>query len=247
MSRRRAPIWWLGRAWHADHPTAAHTHDALVILRAGDRPDQAWLKACATALANRDNLAFAGTWRTRENSPHHLASALDLSPESYPFEQGQQSTRTLIRTTPGLLLTDLLDPVLAGLGEIGLIWNNIAAFGPGALLDQPLIHLAPLKSDELLPPDPSILKYLLAKYAHPFVHRLALYAGLMHERVGALQSQVRSLAAQANLALPDAHQSPNIDPPLEHKVRIADELGGKTLARLAFKKLTRKLGGHKPG
>jgi hypothetical protein len=30
---------------------------------------------------------------------------------------------------------------------------------------------------------------------------------------------------------------------VEHKIRIADELGGRTLARLAFQKLTRRVKG----
>lgn len=248
-------FWWLGRAWELQdsgsepkakvRPTSLHTYDAIVMLRAGDVPDREWLKSCSMALGNRSNAAFAGTWgrREHEGKSRPIPSILDLAPETYPFEQGQRATRAVIRTSPGQVLIDLLDPVLAGLGEIGLIWRAVGEHGPGVMLDEPLLRLAPEDEHDWRPPDPSILKYLLAKYSHPFADRLALYAGLMRERVDALHSQVRGLAAQANLTLPPPT---NIDPPLEHKVRVADELGGKTLARLALKKLTRKLSGNKP-
>lgn len=249
-SNRGESFWWLGKMWRTATSTPGHaagvrTLDALVILRAGDVPDPAWLKSCSTALANRPGVAFAGTWGTREHegTTRPVPSILDLAPETYPFEQGQRTTRAVVRTAPDQLLIDVLDPVLAGLGEIGLIWKAVGECGPGVMLDEPLLALAPEAEHDWLPPDPSLLKYLLAKYSHPFADRLALYAGLMQERVDALHSQLRGLAAQANLTLPPAT---NIDPPLEHKVRVADELGGKTLARLAFKKLARKLSGNKP-
>lgn len=241
-------FWWLGRLWKAEVRDGAvaieqraawvATCDSVVVLRAGDAPNAQWLKACATALANRPGLGFAGTWGARGGRT--LASDLDLAPECYPFEHGQRGTRALIRTTPGLPCIELLDSVLGGLGEIGLLWNAVASVGPGVMLHEPMIQLA---HDEHQPADPNILKYLLAKYGRPFEGRLALYAGLMQERVDALGSQVRTLAARANMPLPEPSA---VDPPLEHKIRVADELGGKTLARLAFKKLTRKISGNKP-
>lgn len=244
-------FWFLGRAWdakvyangsEADANGADLTSlDAVVVLRAGDEPRANWLHACVTALGTRRNLAFAGTW-ARTSGPQNrvIAGDLDLAPEAYPFEHGTRTTRAVIRTTHGLPLGDVFDPVLAGLGEIGLIWKTIHATGPGALLDEALMSVRESKPE---PADANLLKHLLSTLGGPFAERLALYAGLQQDRIDGLHAQMRSLAQHANVALPEAKAA---DPTLEHKIRVADELGGKTLARLAWRKLARKVSGKKP-
>lgn len=244
-------LWFLGCAWVAKvndrgnvtdaHGTDLTSLDAVVILRAGDEPKPNWLHACVTALATRPNLAFAGTWaREFEASSRVIAGDLDLAPEAYPFEHGTRSTRAVIRTHRGVPLGDLFDPVLAGLGEIGLIWKTIHAVGSGVLLDEALMAVRDAKSE---PADPNLLKHLLSTLGGPFAARLALYAGLQQDRIDGLHAQLRTLAMHANVPLPESKAA---DPTLEHKIRVADELGGKTLARLAWRKLARKVSGKKP-
>lgn len=239
---RSESFWFLGKQWHVTDergvplaPDEIPTLDAILVLRAGDLPAPAFLRACATALANRPDLGFAGTWARRDGTT--LPSTLDLAPEAYPIEQGATPTRTLVRTHPDRLLVDLFDPALAALAEIGVLWRAVDSFGPGAMLSEPLLDLAP---DTPAPIDPSLLKHLLHKYSGPFAPRLALYCGLMHDRVEALSSRLRRSAAPSNAdaPLPEPRIS---DPSLDHKIAMADELGTRTLARLTFRKISRKL------
>lgn len=232
-------LWFLGKQWHAldDRrlpiaPDEIPTLDAILILCAGDAPAPDFLLACATALSNRPDLGFAGAWARRDGKV--FPSTLDLAPETYPFEHGSTPTRTLIRTRPGRLLVDLFDPALSSLGEIGALWQAVASFGPGAMLAEPLIDLAP---DAPAPIDPSLLKHLLQKYAAPFAPSLALYSGLLHDRIEALHSRLRQ-AANGAAPFPEPRLA---DPSLDHKIAMADELGTKTLARLTFRKISRKL------
>lgn len=238
-------FWFLGRPWRlcdADGKPLpggeVRTLDAVVVLRAGDVPDASWLNACWNALANRPDFSFAGTWGTRDG--RIIPNLLDLTPEAWPFERGPASTRALIRTSPGLWLADLLDHGLGDLGEIGLVWDAIARLGPGAMLDRPLLELA---SETPQPPDPSLLKYLLARYGDACAERLRLYAALQHDRVLALQSQLRASAGTSGAALVENNTA---EPSLDHKIRIADELGGSLLAKMAWKKLSRRLRGQAP-
>ena len=244
-------FWFLGRAWVAKvhsggseadaHGADLVSLDAVVVLRAGDEPRANWLHACVTALAARPNLAFAGTWaRAQSASGPVIAGDLDLAPEAYPFEHGTRTTRAVIRTSRGLPLSDLFDPVLAALGEVGLIWRTIHATGSGVLLDEALMVV---RDSEAEPADPNLLKHLLSTLGGPFAERLALYAGLQQDRIDGLHAQMRTLAQHANVPLPESKAA---DPTLEHKIRVADELGGKTLARLAWRKLARKVSGKKP-
>ncbi len=235
-------FWFLGQSWHvrdeaggALAPSGVRTLDAVVILRAGDRPAPDWLHACVTALRNRADLGFAGTWGRREG--RIVARALDWAPEAYPFEYGCAGTRAVIRTQPGRTLIDLLDPALGALGELGLAWDAVARVGHGALLHEALVEHGPEPTD---PPNPSLLKYLVARYGGVFSARLRDYAALLHDQGAALSAQMRLLAARAGEAAP-AVNGLHAEPTLEHKISLADELGGGLLARMAWKKLKRRV------
>lgn len=235
-------LWCLGKSWHARDaegtpisPEELQTLDAVVVLRAGDRPAVSWLRACATALANRPTLGYAGTWGRRAG--HASASLADFAPETIPFEQGSMLQRVVVRTTPGRMLIDLFDPVLGPLGEIGLIWRAWREVGPGGMLDEAMIDLVPERAEAV---EPSLLKYLVMRYGEPFQERLSIYAGLLHERAEGLSAQVRTLAPSVRVEIDPSLLSP--EPSLEHKVQMADQLGTKLLAQLTWKKFTRKVG-----
>jgi glycosyltransferase involved in cell wall biosynthesis len=142
-----------------------------------------------------------------------IAHCPDLEPELLPFKSGSTPTRCLIRTIADLPLADLFDTGLSQLGEVGLLWSTIAQHGPGVTLPEPLIELA---ADRPSPADPVLLKYLLCRYGAPFSDRLRLYSAFQHE---ALQA------------------------PAPDRLQAAAELGGRTLAELALKKLARRITG----
>jgi glycosyltransferase involved in cell wall biosynthesis len=218
-------LWWLGTAWRV-RPSSGDTimaidlvsRDAIAILENGDRPDPTWFERSARVLAEHRELAFGGTWprRAGETVPWHL----DIAPELHPFEHGSRVTRTLVRTRPGELLVDLLDPDLGALGEIGLVWKAVAAIGPGCLLPTPLIEIV---ADAPPPLDADLLAFLVARYGQAFAERLSLLIGPLQDRAVGRHME------------PVCHT-------IEDRIQSANELDGRTLLRIAARKLVRKLG-----
>ena len=236
---------WLGRAWHALRAdgtrlgaTDLQTRDAIALLRGGDRPSPAWLATCLRGLQRRDRLAFAGTWARRAGKL--FASQLDVLPELHPFECDASPTRTLIRTSPGEPLVDALDPNLGALGEIGLIWDAIAAHGQGCLCPEAMIELAnePATAAEI---DAHLLLYLIVSRGGVFADRLSLLSGVQHaEQVGVPGGLTAAeLAREVERLRAQVQESQTSD----HKLRAARDLGGTSLLRIVAGKVLRKLGG----
>jgi len=232
-------LWWLGRPWHirgrAGEPIEASdvitTHE-FAVLRAEDRLDPTWLELCQRALARRAELAFAGTWLQRAGVVQPLT--LDVLPELYPFERGSELPRALARTLPGTLLCDLLDPSLGNLGLIGYLWSAVTRWGHGALLPTPMVHAA---HEPHTTPDPGALNALLLRFGRAFPDRLTLLTAILNQRAAAADP-----APQPSLPdPPGSNGAANGDVTIEHKIKVADELGGRTLARLAIKKLARRV------
>lgn len=226
-------VWLLARPRHARDAHARplafaelRTTDTLVLLQAGDQPDPDWLALCLHALNSSPALAFAGTWGHR--NARVVPSLLDIAPESWPFEHGPALTRALTRSTPGRLVLDALDPAFGHLADIARVYHAIESGGLGILLPQPKIQLA---DDPRDPPDPNLLKFLIARFSTTLGDRLAAYATHLFDHL---------LAARAG-APPDSH-----DPSLEHKLAVADQLGGKALMRLTWRKAVRRLRGQAP-
>jgi glycosyltransferase involved in cell wall biosynthesis len=224
VPRSSEPLFFLGQLWSVTDenglplsPSSIHTHDALAILNAGDEPDPAWLGRCAETLADPE-VAFAGVWSRSGEAVRPLT--LDLFPERRPFDHGPGLTRVLHRTPPATLLGDLLDPDLASLGEIGLLWSNLGPCMTGVVLQEPLLSVPGAPAE---PADPTRLKYLLARYAAPLAPRLAQYLGQVYDR---------SLATD-----PGAHPEPSV----AHRIQLAQELGGSLLAKMAWKKAVRRI------
>jgi glycosyltransferase involved in cell wall biosynthesis len=218
-------LWWLGTPWRVHRPdgvgipaTQIVARDALAILEAGDRPDPEWFERSARVLGNRSEMAFTGTWLRREGRV--IPSWLDIAPELHPFEQGCRLTRALVRTQPGQLLVDVLDPDLGALGEIGFIWKTVAAVGPGCLLPQPLLEIAAAEPPAL---DTYLLAFLVARYGSPFAGRLSLLVGYADQQ-------------------PDAGGDDPLVPAVGQHMGSANQLDGRTLLRLASRKLVQKLG-----
>lgn len=240
-------LWLLGRAWHArderGRPVEAcdlATADALVILREGDALDPAWLERCARALRRRPGAPFAGSWSACGGRVR--PGMLDIAPEVYPFEAGARPTRVLLRTEPGRLVLDLLDPNLGPLGEVGAIWEAIGRHGaPGVLDPRVLLRTA---DDDNEPAPPDALKYLLARHGHVFGDRFAILAGLLHEAAGARARGTPQ--APAPVAVPPPAQAPPLHGVngvngVDRRLYVADELGGRTLLRLALRKAVRRI------
>lgn len=226
-------FWWLGRGWAACTPEGRPrcagellTADALAVFRAGDVPAATWLETCAGVLERRPAAAFAGTWALRGG--RLLPSFLDVAPELFPFENGAMLTRTLVRTQPGRLLADLFDASLAELGEIGHLWLAVQQHGPGVLHPQPLISLG---SDPPSQPEPALLEYLLVSAGGAFSDRWAHVAALR-------EKLLRDCGGQGAARLADLERRTQTT---EYRLARAEELGGRTLLKLALRKLGRRL------
>lgn len=221
-------LWWLGRPWHVRGPSGEPiepsditTTDALAVLDGADVPDSQWLATCIGALSRRASMAFAGTWCSVNGKV--IPGIVDVAPELQPFERGAELCRVLVRTEPGVPLADVFCTSLGALGHLGYLWHAIGKWGRGVLLPKVLIAAA----DTAKRVEAKQLKSLLLRYGGVFPERLALLTGLMYDR------------AVSHPAGP----MPRMEPTVESKIRVANELGGKTLARLAMKKIAKRIRG----
>ena len=218
-------LWWLGRAWHARdvdgnavEPSDALTTGALAVLWSDDEPAGEWLGLCAGALSRRADAAFAGTWASVDGVQDPLT--VDVAPELYPFERGARLARVVVRTEPEFPLVDLFDTSLGRLGHTGYLWWAVQRWGHGTLLPRAMVGTR----DGVEEARPEELQALLMRHGEGFAERLGLLAGLLRAREGA-----------ADL--------PRARPTVEEKVQMADELGGSLLAKMALKKLAKRVRG----
>ena len=230
-------LWWLGSSWHCRdasnapiEPSDIRTTDALLVLRASDSLHTSWLASCALALARRPAAGFATTWSRTHG--RICPTAIDLLPELAPFDLPCRLHRVLLRTTSNQFLCDALDTTLGPMGHVGAIWEAIASFGRGIATPEALMTIS---EPDPLCPAPHHLKSLVMRHGERFGRVLSLLTPVIAEQLGV-----------AHAALASSH-TPAPPPPafsVEHKIRIADELGGRTLARLALQKLTRRVKGN---
>lgn len=222
-----AGLRWLGRAWDvrgvdggAVEVSDLLTLDELAVLESDDELDAAWLEVCARGLG-RSNAAFAGTWVTRGGKG--VPSVLDVAPELWPFEQGAGLARVLLRTQPGVLLAELLDPSLGGLGHTGLLWGAVARWGHGHLWARGMVEVG----GGAVEASSGDMQAVLLRFGGAFAERLMHVAGMMSTR---------------------AQGKPVSRPTTEQKISLADELGGSLLAKMAIKKMVKraKAGGRRP-
>jgi hypothetical protein len=148
---------------------------------------------------------------------------LDVAPELWPFEHSAAIPRVLLRTQPGILISELLDPSLGSLGHTGLLWAAVGKWGHGALLARAMLE-AQVQPKEVSAAE---MQALLLRFGAPFAERLMHVAGMMNTR---------------------AQGKPVARPTTEQKILLADELGGSLLAKMAIKKMVKraKAGGKRP-
>lgn len=232
-SEQGETLWWCGapytvRDWEGRPVDASEvmTTSSLALFRAGDVIHPSWLLLCRRALARRADLGFAGTWT------EHLGvtepGTLDLTPELTPFVDGQRLQRVLLRTTPGRPVGELMDASLGRLGHLGLIWEAIQRVGPGVLLPRALVRVSVVAGAA----SDADLQSLILRYGAGFGDRLAIAASLLARRG-------RPAAAVTPVREP-THSAPIAT--LEHKIAMADELGGTLLARMAIRKFAKRIG-----
>lgn len=235
-------LWWLGSPWHLRdstgrpvEPSDVTTLEAFVLLHESDALDPAWFELCAGAMQRRPASAFTGTWSRCQGAP--IPSTLDLAPELAPFDHPARLHRILLRTQPDQLLCDLFDTTLGPLGHLGAVWSGCATIGQGVLLPECLVDSP---RPDLLAPESRHLKSLVMRFGSTFADRLTLLAPILAEQAAHAFEAGRT-ASPANPPRPTPPQPLHTS----DRIRIADELGGRTLARLAFSKLTRRVRGEK--
>jgi hypothetical protein len=172
------------------------------------------LAECITALGD------ASDSPSEEQLQAVVPGLVDVAPELQPFDRGTELSRVLVRTKRDWPLSDLLDASLGALGHVGLLWDAVAKHGHGVLMPQVLVRT---QDGPPAPAEPMAMKGLLLRFGAPFAERIALYAGIQRDKA---------------ISAPPP-------PPMtvEAKIAIADELGGKRLAKLAVKKLVKRYGG----
>ena len=218
------PRDWEGNALSADQLVTAHS---LAVFRERDEIHPSWLLLCRRALARRPSLAFAGAWEEFRGATR--PGTLDLTPELAPFHAGAHLHRVLLRTAPGQPLSELLDPSLGELGHLGLIWQTIGTSGPGVLLPRPLVRIADAPAPAA---SSAAINSLILRHGAIFGDRLAIATTLL-----ALQPRAPGVPITPHPAPP----APQHDFTVEHKIRMAGDLGGTLLARMALKKLARRV------
>ena len=103
----------LGRLWATEGE--AVTEDLLMICQTGDRFDVGYLRAAAGAMAEHPELGFI--------APCGDKAMIDLELPIWPILHKNALTRSLMRTTPGVWLADLLDRRTQDFGEIAYLWS----------------------------------------------------------------------------------------------------------------------------
>lgn len=209
-------------------PLEARTRDALWVLVAGDEPQPELLAGARLALGADPKLGFAGCW-SRDAAGRLLAATTDIAAELHPFEHGVRPTRTVIRTPPGRLLLDFLDPRYGAYGEIAAVWAAEDRVGPGAILPEVLLTTGEGGAG---PERPEQLAFLVTSLGTP--RRFARLA-----RYGVVRATERADATRD--AAGERPPPAPIDVSPERVAELAwRHVNGTTLARMALRKLVAK-------
>lgn len=143
--------WFLGanyvfedRQGNAVNPTAIHTSQALILLKAGDLVESRYLESARDTLQRLPQINYVGCWQrelperkagqakttsgfpgaTGRLEPFKLeAMPVDAIPELFPYLSRSTISRFVLRTRPGLLLIDLFDARAGQFGEIAYLWG----------------------------------------------------------------------------------------------------------------------------
>jgi len=210
----------LGKAWDPSDEQGRFipeselvTTDALAIVRYTDLIEPGYLVELVTALARDSTITHASSWGQRDGVP--CSFAIDLAPELFPFEHPGEFPPVLVRTEPGVPLTTIIPAATGTLGAILPIWRA-ARKGRGVTIRKVLVT----RHSQALPdPGPEVLAALLMTYPPPSAQPLAELSWLV--KPGLRLNEI----------------------PLAERRRIAQGLGARTLIRLAFKRIIKRLFG----
>jgi glycosyltransferase involved in cell wall biosynthesis len=213
------------------------TADALLLLRAGDRPSAEYLGRALDTLARQPEIAFVSCWKSIEDGPAMKLQtfSIDVALEVVPFLWQSPFTRAVMRTEPGRLLVELFDPKAGAYGELLHLWSLESRSGRGITIPHALLTQRPEKPVHV---NPKALAYLVMRGGSPWRHaRLARY-------LLAVWGAVDAGAADPS-GVPRAHISGRYGAEetvsLMYRTRMANQLDGRTLLRLAMRKLLKKL------
>ncbi len=129
------------------------TKKTLLILEAGDKLFPELLPLGLAALARQKEISFFGGWKEIRGIKRAYidCSAVDANIELGLFSRDHLN-RFIIRTEPGRLLQDVIDPRTDRYGEVNLLWQINTGMNLGIVAPLPLISIneitaAPLKSE----------------------------------------------------------------------------------------------------
>ncbi len=145
-------------------PTRLTTLDTLLILEAGDVAQNGYIKTCLQTLARQPELSFVGCWKKikRDSTVFIDPFPFDATLELLPVRKNLLwFNRAVMRTPPGKLLVDLLQPALAEFAEIGYLWQLEDAIGPGVAIPEALIEIS--TEDPAVPANPNLISNLILR------------------------------------------------------------------------------------
>jgi len=189
-------------------PTDLQLAEALLIVRAGDRPTPTYVPRCLDTLMRQPQIAFVGSWKHigEDAQPQLQTFPLDTALELVPFCELAPLSRVVIRTTPGHLLIDLFDSQVGALGELAYLWQLESGQQRGILIPEPLIAQ---RAEPTVSFSPSTLTYLVLRYGSPARKmRLGHYLlSVNGDDTAAMLPHIRQRAALLESQLRKIHRS----------------------------------------
>ena len=147
MKEEQAVSWFLGNAYVFKDlngnillSTALYSHDALLILEAGDQILPEFLRLGISTLQRQDEITSFGCWKEIHEKYNSFieCTSMDASPELHLI-RGFYHSRFILRTSPGTLLLDFFDQRAGQLGEVDALWKSNTQNQCGVVVPLPLI------------------------------------------------------------------------------------------------------------
>lgn len=150
------------------------TKKALLLLEAGDRLLPQFLPLGLEVLSRQKEIGYFGGWKEirGKNDTYIDCSASDANIELGLFSWDRLS-RFIIRTEPGYLLQDVIDPRTDQYGEVDLLWRMDSNLKLGIVAPLPLVSINETKSGQM---NSEVIDFLVIRDQDPIRKaRLARY------------------------------------------------------------------------